>query len=191
MIFVEYLCVIDRTLGFWCFLFYSWVPNQWAMNHRIYTQRLVHYRIFVWSSQLILWPLLCPLHFVINEHNKCVTSSLGKWRSSCSDNHKFLTHQLRPCSNCRLLDEIEQIRLTLHISCIAHLCRFWCLSNWMPRVLPGCIHHADMSRFSRACFGRLFCIFPSSFLSSIFFPYSVSILGFVSSSSFLSLYCIS
>ena len=35
----------------------------------------------------------------------------------------------------------------------------------MPRVLPRCIHHADMSRFSRACFGHLFCIF------SLLFPF--------------------
>ena len=30
------------------------------------------YKIFVWSSQLILWPLLHPLHFVINEHSKYI-----------------------------------------------------------------------------------------------------------------------
>ena len=76
------------------------------MNHCIYAQRLVHYRIFVWSSQLILWPLLRLLRFVINDHNKCVISSLSKWRSSHSDNHTFLTHQPPPCSNCHLLDEI-------------------------------------------------------------------------------------
>ena len=53
----------------------------------------MHYRIFFWSSQLIQWPLLRPLHFVINDRNKCTTSSLGKWWSSSSDDHKFLTHQ--------------------------------------------------------------------------------------------------
>ena len=93
MIFVEYLCVIGRTLGCWCFLFYSWVPNQWAMNHCIYAQQLARYRIFVWSSQLILWLLLRLLYFINNDHNKCVTSSLGKWRSLRSGDHKFLTHQ--------------------------------------------------------------------------------------------------
>ena len=80
-------------MGFWYFLFYSWLPNQWAMNNCIYVQQLVCYKIFVWSSQLILWPLLHPLHFIINDRNKSATSSLGKWRSSCSDNHKFLTRQ--------------------------------------------------------------------------------------------------
>ena len=39
----------------------------------------------------------------------------------------------------------------------------------MPRVWPGCVHRADMSWFSCACFGHLFCIFPSSFLSLVFF----------------------
>ena len=60
----------------------------------IYAQRLVRYRIFVWRSQLILWPLLNLLRFVINVRNKCITSSLGEWRSSYNDNHKFLVHQL-------------------------------------------------------------------------------------------------
>ena len=88
-------------------LFYSWMPNQWVMNHYIYAQRLVRYRIFVWSSQLTLWLLLHLLRFVINDCNKCITSSLSKWQSSRSDNNKFLTHQLPPCSNCHMLDEIR------------------------------------------------------------------------------------
>ena len=43
----------------------------------IYAQRLVRYEIFVWSSQLILWPLLRMLRLIINKHNKCAMSSLG------------------------------------------------------------------------------------------------------------------
>ena len=35
-------------------------------------------------------------------------SSLSKWRSLRSDDHKFLTHQLPPCSNCHLLDKIRR-----------------------------------------------------------------------------------
>ena len=88
-----FVCVIGHTLGFLCFLFYSWMSNQWTMNHCIYAQRLVHYRIFVWIWQHILWSLLRLLRLIINDHKKCVTSSLGKWRSSRSDDHKFLTHQ--------------------------------------------------------------------------------------------------
>ena len=42
----------------------------------------------------------------------------------------------------------------------------------MPRVRPGCTRPADMSRFSHACFGHLFCIFPSSFLFFVFFSLS-------------------
>ena len=42
----------------------------------------------------------------------------------------------------------------------------------MPRVRPGCTCPADMSRFSHACFGHLFCIFPSSFLFFVFFSLS-------------------
>ena len=95
------------TFNFCYLLFYSCAPNQWAMNYCIYVQRLVRYKIFVWNSQLILWPLLCPLRFIINERNKCVTSSLGQWRSLLSDDHKFLTYQLPPCLQCRLLDEIR------------------------------------------------------------------------------------
>ena len=56
----------------------------------IYAQRLVCYKIFVWWPQLILWPLVRQLHFVINDRNKCVTSSLGEWRPSYNDDHKFL-----------------------------------------------------------------------------------------------------
>ena len=63
----------------------------------IYAQRLVHYRIFVWRSQLILWTLLHLLRFIINVRNKCVASSLGEWRSVYDDDdHNFLVHQLPP-----------------------------------------------------------------------------------------------
>ena len=62
----------------------------------IYAQRLVHYRIFVWRSQLILWPLLHPLCFIINVRNKCIVPSLGEWRFTCNDDHNFLVHQLPP-----------------------------------------------------------------------------------------------
>ena len=83
------------TFNFYYLLFYSCVSNQWAMNCCIYVQRLMRYRIFVWSSQLILWPLFRLLLFVINERNKCVMFSLSQWWSLLSDDDKFLTHHYR------------------------------------------------------------------------------------------------
>lgn len=61
----------------------------------------------------------------------------------------------------------------------------------MPHVRLGCVRRADMSQFSHVFFGHLFCIFPSRFLSSVIFPYSIFVLGLVSPSSFLSLSCVS
>ena len=157
------------TFNFCYLLFYSCVANQWATNCCIYVQQLVCYRIFVWSSQLILWPLLCPLRFVINERNKCVTSSLSQWRSSLSDDHKFLTHQLPPCLHCRLLDEIRTSSSDASYSMYCAFMTIWCLGSWVPRVRSGCLHRADFSRFSCVCFGHLFCIFPlGSFLLHFF-----------------------
>ena len=157
----------------------------------IYAQWLVRYRIFVWSSQLILWLLLRPLRFVINDRNKCATSSLIEWRSAYNDDHKFLIHRLPPCSFCRLLDEIRTNLSDASYSVYCAFMTIWCLGGWAPRVRLGCVQRANMSWFSRTCFGRLFYIFPPSFLSFVFFPYSVSVLGFISSPSFLSLSCVS
>ena len=166
------------------------MPNQRAINHCIYAQLLVCYIIFVWSSQLILWSLLRPLHFIINDHNKCVTSSLGKWRSLRSDDHKFLTHQLPPCLNCCMLDEIRINPFDASYSVYYAFMTTWYLSSWVPCVRSGCVWCTDISRFSRSCFGQLFHIFPSCFLSSAFFPCLVFLLGFVSPLGFLSLSCV-
>ena len=46
----------------------------------------------------------------------------------------------------------------------------------MPRVWLGCVRRANVSQFSRACFGHLFCIFPSCFL----FFYNLSLFHFYS-----------
>ena len=51
------------------------------------------------------------------------------------------------------------------------------ISGWLaPHVRLGCVRHANMSWFSRVSFGHLFCIFPSSFLSSVFFLIQFSVL---------------
>ena len=46
------------------------------MNSCIYAQWLIRYGIHVWCVELIRYRLLHLLLFIINEHNKCVASSL-------------------------------------------------------------------------------------------------------------------
>ena len=143
----------------------------------------MRYRIFVWSSQLILWPLLRPLHFIINDCNKCVTYSLGKLWSLHSNDHKFMTHQLPHYLNCRLLDEI---RTNLSNASYSMYCAFmttWCLGSWVPCVQSRCVYRADVSQFPTHVLATYFAFFPPiSFLFSLFsFP-----LEFISPSSFLS-----
>ena len=140
----------------------------------------MRYRIFVWSSQLILWPLLRLLYFVIDDRNKCVTPSPSKWQSSHNDDHKFLTHQLPPCSNGRLLDEIrtnssnapysmyytfitilmfEQLNAMctakMHSSCkhvLVFPCMFWPLVLYFSLLFPLFSIFSLFSFHSRVCF---------------------------------------
>ena len=160
------------------------------MNYYIYAQWLVRYRIFVWSSQLILWPLLRPLRFVINDRNKCTTSSLGKWRSLRSDDHKFLTHQLPPCSNCCLLDEIRTTS-----SNASYFVYYAFMTTLMFEQLGAtctikmCLMCRRFLVFLRM-FWPLISHFSLLFPFFMFFPCSVFILGFVSPSSSLSMSCV-
>ena len=130
-------------------------------------------------------------YIFINDYNKCITSSLGEWRSLHNEDHKFLVHQLPPCSLSRLLDEIRTNSSNALYSVCCAFMTIWCLGGWAPCVQLGCVRCVNMSRFSRVSFGHLFCIFPFSFISFVFFLIQFSVLGFVSPPSFLSLFCIS
>ena len=155
----------------------------------IYAQRLVRYKIFVWRPQLILWPLVRQLRFVINDRNKCIMSSLDEWRPSYNDDHKFLIHQLPPCLLSRLLDKIRTNSSNASYSMCCAFMTIWYLGGWVPCVRPGCVQRANMSRFSHVSFGNLLCAFPSSFNSFVFFLIHFFVLGFVYVN-FLSLFCI-
>ena len=154
----------------------------------IYAQRLVFYKIFVWRSQLIMWPLLHPLHFIINVRNKCITSSLGEWQSAYNDDHKFLVHQLPPLfvfSSFRW----DENKFVWHF--VFHVLRIYddLMSEWLgttctARMYSTCEHVLAFPlgfwplvlHFSLLF--RFFCIFPYSvFCSRVClsseFPFSV------------------
>ena len=157
----------------------------------IYAQRLVRYRIFVWRSQLILWPLLRLLRFVINVRNKCVTSSLGEWRSSCNDNHKFLVHQLPP------LFVFLSFRRDKNKSIWCFVFRVLCIYNSFDVWVVECHVYGQDALVLRTCLGFptrvlaiCFAFFPPLSFSLYFFPYPISVLRFVSSLSSLSLSCV-
>ena len=76
------------------------------MNFCIYVQRLVRYYIDGLMCTAHLLPLLCPLLFIINARNKCVTLALIVIMES-DDSGFFFDSLAAPCSYPRLWDEIR------------------------------------------------------------------------------------
>ena len=149
----------------------------------------MRYKILVWSSQLILWPLLRLLCFVIN-------SVINAWhRLLVNDGFSLMTivnFWLISCPLVRIFiyrTRWEHIHLALRILCIAHL---WRVDVWpvectcKVRMRSVCKHFLIFPRV----FWSLILHFPSCFPFSVIFPCLVFILGFVSPSSFLSLSCV-
>ena len=99
-------------------------------------------------------------------------SSLSEWRSSYTDDHKFLVHQLPPCSLSHLLDEIRIDSFDASYSVCYAFMTIWCLGGWVPRVRLGFAWCANLSWFSHLSFGHCFA-FSLLFHSFYISPYSI------------------
>ena len=76
------------------------------MNFCIYVQRLVRYYIDGLMCTAHLLPLLCPLLFIINARNKCLTLALIVIMES-DDSGLFFDSLAAPYSYPHLWDEIR------------------------------------------------------------------------------------